>query len=88
MSVNSECFKVQRIHKLASGGKVLAFADVNFNDEILVKGLRVVQGAKGIFVTMPQEKGKDDRWYNTVECLSETTSKAVFNCVLQAYKEN
>jgi stage V sporulation protein G len=80
-------FKVMRIHKLNTGGKVAAFADVSVNDELLIRGLRIVNGKKGMFVTMPQEKGKDDRWYSIVECLSETSRKTITQLVLEAYRD-
>lgn len=88
MLEKTDCLKVMRIHKLNNGGKVVAFADLSVNDELLIKGLRVVKGQRGMFVTMPQEKGKDDKWYNIVECLSETSRKTITECVLEAYQES
>ena len=80
-------FKVSRIHKLANDGNILAFVDLSVNDGLLIKGFRIVKGPHGVFVTMPQEKGKNNRWYNTVFCLSKEIQTAVVNCVLSAYQE-
>jgi len=38
--------------------------DIRHRDYI-VKGLRVVEGSKGLFLSMPQEKAKDGKWYDT-----------------------
>ena len=79
--------KVSRIHKLTKGGPVMAFVDLVVNDALLLKGLRIVKGSKGLFVSMPQEKGKDDRWYNTIHCLTNETRDFVMRSVLEAYEQ-
>ena len=42
--------------------KLKAFVDVAIG-EFIVKGLRILQGQKGLYLAMPQDKGKDGRWY-------------------------
>ena len=78
---------VQRIHKLANGKSLKAFADINVNDALLIKGLRVMDGKKGIFVTMPREQStKDKKWYDTVRCLSKQVREEISGKVLEAYE--
>ena len=79
---------VQRIHKLTNGKSLKAFADVNVNDALLVKGVRVMDGKKGIFVTMPREQStKDKKWYDTVRCLTKEVKDEISEKVLQAYQQ-
>ncbi len=80
-------FQVIRIHKLQNGKNVIAFVDLSVNDALVIKGLRIVKGSRGVFVTMPQEKGKNNRWYNTVDCLTKDVSSAVTQCVLSAFQK-
>ncbi len=87
MATASMDFKVTRIHRLEKEGAVQAFVDLSVNDTLIIKGLRVVKGSRGLFVTMPQEKGKNDRWYNTVHCLDKEVRTLVNDCVLSAYKQ-
>ena len=47
-----------------------AFVDLSISDALIVRGLRVVDGPKGLFVSMPQEQGKDKKWYDTIRCVS------------------
>ena len=54
-------FKVERIYKLEGDGNTKAFVDLVINDGLLIKGLRIVNGQKGLFVSMPREQGKDSR---------------------------
>lgn len=78
---------VQRIHKLANGKSLKAFADINVNDALLIKGVRVLDGKKGIFVTMPREQStKDKKWYDTVRCLTQEVREEISGKVLQAYE--
>ena len=79
--------KVDRIHKLSDNGPMKAFVDLSINDVLVIKGLRVVQGQKGLFVSMPQEQGKDKRWYDTIRCISSAIRDRINEKVLTAYRE-
>jgi stage V sporulation protein G len=46
--------------------KTVAFFDIQTQEGIIVKGFRIVNGANGLFVSAPNEKGKDDKYYDTV----------------------
>jgi len=79
--------KVNRIHKFEDNDKTLrAFADIEINGALLIKGLQVVQGKKGLFVSMPRQKGKDNKWYESVRALTPQTKSDIFSAVLAAYK--
>lgn len=78
---------VARIHRLNSNSPVKAFADIKINESLLIKGLRVVQSAKGLFVSMPQEKSKDSKWYDTILPLSKEVRAEIVSKVLNSYNE-
>jgi len=78
--------KVVRLHRFNGDSKTKAFVDISIGD-IIVKGLRVVQGQKGLFLAMPQEKAKDGKWYDTVHPTSKETKAELSNLVLAAYQE-
>jgi stage V sporulation protein G len=59
-------FSVEKMFKLPDAGHLKAFCDVACDDVLVIKGIRVLEGKKGIFVSMPQEQGKDDKWYDQV----------------------
>lgn len=80
--------KVRRIHKLTSNHGLKAFADIIVNEAILIKGIRVLEGSNGIFVSMPREQSaKDKKWYETVKCLTRETQELVSQEVLKAYAQ-
>jgi len=78
--------KVQRIMKMENGNSLKAFADITVNDSLLIKGLRVVEGKNGLFVSMPQERGRDDKWYESAKPLNDNTREYISDIVLYAYQ--
>jgi stage V sporulation protein G len=78
--------KVVRLHKLDADSKTKAFADVEIGG-FIVKGLKVVQGKNGLFLSMPQEKAKDGKWYSSFYPLTEEAKEGLSRVVLGAYQE-
>jgi len=79
-------FKVSKMFCLADAGSLKAFADISVNDALVIKGLRVVEGKKGLFVTMPREQGKDSKWYDQVSCTSTDIFDDIASKVLMEYQ--
>ena len=78
-------FGVTRLHKLDGSGTTKAFCDLSVSDSLVIKGLRVVEGEKGLFVSMPREEGRDGKWYNTVIPLKREVKDEIEKLVLEAY---
>ena len=76
---------VSRVYKVDSDSKLRAFIDVSFSG-IVVKGFSVVDGSKGLFVSMPRHQGKDGKWYDTVYPATKELKERLSNIVLEAYK--
>jgi stage V sporulation protein G len=79
-------FKVAKIFCLPDAGNLKAFADISVNDSLVIKGLRVVEGKNGLFVSMPREQGKDSKWYDQVSCTSTDVFDDIANKVLTEYQ--
>ena len=77
--------EVSRLHKLDGTGSTKAFCDLSVLDSLVIKGLRIVEGEKGLFVSMPREEGKDGKWYNTVIPLKREIKDEIERLVLEAY---
>ena len=86
MTDNME-IKVTRLYRMEKEGPVKAFCDINVDDSILIKGLKVVEGEKGTFVGLPSEAGRDGRWYTTVFLLNQALKEKVDKAVLAAYND-
>ena len=76
--------EVARLHKLESNGPLRAFADVVIG-QVLVKGVRVIDGKNGLILTMPQTQGKDGKWYCTVMLLDDSLKDELQEVVIEAY---
>ena len=78
--------KIIKIHRLPDGNRVKAFVDLGVNDALLIKGVRIIDGQKGLFVSMPSEQGKDEKWYERVRCLNKDLKTLITQKVLDAYQ--
>lgn len=87
MPTNDNRFNVtvKRLHRLENSKATKAFVDIVINDCLLIKGLRVVDGSKGLFVSMPREKSKDERWFDSVRPLSREARETIESEVLMVY---
>jgi stage V sporulation protein G len=81
------CNKIEvvRLNRLEGDGTLKAFCDISLFDAFLVKGVKVVNGKKGLFVSMPQTQGKDGKWYDNFRPLNGEVRQAIQASVLEAY---
>jgi len=68
-------------------GNTLAFASVGFDGVVAIRGIRVVNGDKGQFVSMPQSKDKQGNFRDIAFPLSGDLRRAVSNAVLSEYRD-
>ena len=78
--------KVERIHATKGTGATRAFCDISIAGAFVVKGLRIVEGKDGLFVGMPQEKGKNGKWYDTFFPTSNEIKKELQEIILQEFQ--
>jgi stage V sporulation protein G len=78
--------QVVRLHRFEGDSKTKAFADISIG-HFVVKGLRVVEGKKGLFLAMPQEKSKDGKWYDTFFPATKEAREVLNDLVLNAYQQ-
>jgi len=67
-------------------GDTLAFASVGFDDDVAIRGIRVVNSEKGPFVSMPQSKDKEGNFHDIAFPLSGELRKAVSTAIIGEYK--
>lgn len=86
IKMTKSSIQVNRIYKIDGDSKTKAFVDVEVAG-LVVKGLRIVEGAKGLFLSMPRQQGKDGRWYNAVYPATKEIQQELTELVLTAYNE-
>ena len=77
--------KVLKVHRVEGNNRIKAFVDISINDALLIKGLRIVTGKNGLFVSMPVEQGKNEKWYERVRCMNKDVRDEIASTVLAAY---
>ena len=86
MSKKKNNFVVNRIHLIDDQPTIKAFVDVSVADLFVVKGVRILNGSKGLFVSMPQHHAKDDKFYDVAHPTSKALREDVNDVVLKAYE--
>lgn len=69
-------------------GKMKGIANIVLNDQILIRGLRVMDGENGLFVGYPMDpffKGEDLRCI--VQPITRKLRENIENCILEKYQE-
>lgn len=75
-----------RINSLMpDNGSVKAIASVNFGDCFAVKGVKVMEGKNGLFVSMPSQKGKDGNYHDICFPITPEFRSQLNSTVEQAY---
>ena len=77
--------KIERMHLLDGDGPTKAFCAITLFDAFTAKGLRVVEGKEGLFLSMPREQGRDGKWYDTFYPVSAEFRKGLQELVLEHY---
>lgn len=76
---------------MVNTGNVKAIASVSLDGMFVVKNLKVMDGRKGLFVSMPQESftGKDGqkKYSNTFFALTNSAKLTLQESVLQVYQQ-
>lgn len=67
--------------------KLKAFIELKLDDTLIVKGLSLVEGEKGLFVSYPATKGKDGKYYNSVYSLDKEWREKLEDICIRKYKE-
>ncbi len=88
MAVQELELAVKRVTKRDGNGALKAFCDVAIGRAFLIKGVKVVEGKNGLFVSMPREQGKNGRWYETMVPMSQGIRDHLSQLVLAAYSAN
>ena len=80
-----------KIDRMVNSGNVKAIASVSLDGMFVVKNLKIMDGKKGLFVSMPQEtySGKDGqkKYSNLFFALTNSAKLELQETVLQAYQQ-
>ena len=64
-----------------------AFVSITLDDEFVIRGLKVIQGADGRFVAMPARRKRDGSFQDIAHPINRETREYLERVVLTAYDE-
>lgn len=67
--------------------KTKAFVDLKLDKTLVIKGLTLVEGKDGLFLSFPSTKGKDGKYYNSVYSLDKEWGKLLQDACVEKYNE-
>jgi stage V sporulation protein G len=87
MNTNMQVTEVKVFPIKNAQTKVRAFATLVFNNCFKVTGLRIVEGANGLFIGYPSEKGRDGKYYDIIKPITRNGVDLVQDIVLREYDQ-
>lgn len=74
-----------KVYTARDGGRLKAYATVVFDDCFIVRDLKIIEGHKGLFVSMPSRRRQDGTFRDIVHPLNSETRTTIEERVIQEY---
>ncbi len=72
---------------LRDDDKLKAFASITLDDALVIRGLKIIEGATGMFVAMPSRQRKDGSYQDVAHPINRETREWLEKLVIGAYHE-
>ena len=76
-----------RVSPIEGDEKLKGFATVIFDNEFVVRDLKIISGQKGLFVAMPSRKMKDGSFKDVAHPLNNEMRRKLEEAVLSEYEK-
>ena len=67
--------------------KTKAFIELCLDKTLVIKGLTLVEGSQGLFISFPSSKGKDGKYHNTIYSLDKEFTGQLKEACIKKYNE-
>jgi stage V sporulation protein G len=67
-------------------GRLKAYATIVFDNDFIVRDLKVIEGNKGLFVSMPSRRKKDGSFRDIVHPLNSDTRTMIEQSIIAEYE--
>jgi stage V sporulation protein G len=74
-----------KVYSAKDNGKLKAYATIVFDNCFIVRDLKIIEGLKGLFVSMPSRRRKDGSFRDIVHPLNAETRKMIEDAVISEY---
>lgn len=74
-----------KVYPAKDSGRLKAYATIVFDNSFIIRDLKVIEGDKGLFVSMPSRRRKDGTFRDIVHPLNVETRKMIEDSVISEY---
>lgn len=67
--------------------KLKAFANVTFDDAFVIRGLKIISGNRGLFLSMPSRRRPDGTYQDVAHPINTEMRKRLEQMVIGAYED-
>jgi stage V sporulation protein G len=67
--------------------KLKAFANVTFDNSFVIRGLKIINGNKGYFISMPSKRRPDGTYQDIAHPINSEMRRTLEKMVLDAYEK-
>ncbi len=76
-----------KVYPAKDGGRLKAYATIVFDNSFIIRDLKVIEGDKGYFVSMPSRKRKDGSFRDIVHPLNSETRREIEERIVDEFKK-
>ena len=70
-----------------SKSKTKAFVDLELDGTLVIKGLTLVEGKNGLFLSFPSKEGKNGKYYNSIYSLDKEWTQILQDACIKKYNK-
>ena len=74
-----------RVKKLNTNNRLKGIASVTFDNSFVVRGIKIVESQRGLFVAMPSEKGTDGIFRDVVHPVNIECRERIQSAILERF---
>ena len=76
-----------RVRKVAKEGKMRAVVSITIDNEFVIHDIKVIEGAKGLFIAMPSRKSSDGEYRDIAHPINSGTREMIQSLILEKYEQ-
>lgn len=76
-----------KVYPSRENGRLKAYATIVFEDSFIVRDLKVIEGIKGLFVSMPSRRRKDGTFRDIVHPLNSEMRISIEDLIIKEYNK-
>lgn len=75
-----------KVYPAKDNGRLKAYATIVFDNDFIVRDLKIIEGNKGLFVSMPSRRRKDGSFRDIVHPLNSETRSMIEQLVIKEFE--